>query len=80
MSLYVKQWHFTEGGDAYDLTKIASINKFKNLDRTDKNNYVVCLDSKAELLTSTEEAKELIQALKQRELDIERIVNTDGNE
>lgn len=80
MSLYVKQWHFTESGDSWDLTKISCITRYEGRSPDSKNKYVVAMDNKESLLIDSSDAKELIQALKQRELDIERIVNTNGNE
>lgn len=71
---YVKQWHFTESGSAYDLTKISTICRYETK-VTPKIEYVVVLDNKENLLISEDEARELLEALKERELAIERIVN-----
>lgn len=74
-SNYVPQWHFTEDGSAYDLTKITSINRYETLVKTPKVEFVVVLDNGKELLISPSEASELIIALQKREQAIERIVN-----
>lgn len=75
MSNYVKQWVFTENGNAYDLTKISCVNRYETLVKTPKTEYVVILDNKENLLISEDEAREILIALKEREILIERIVN-----
>jgi hypothetical protein len=75
VSNYVKQWVFTENGNAYDLTKISSVNRYETKVMTPQTEYVVVLDNKENLLVSENEAREILKALVERESNIERIVN-----
>lgn len=75
MSNYIKQWVFIENGNAYDLTKISCVNRYETKVMTPKTEYVVVMDNRENLLISEDEAREILKALKEREILIERIVN-----